>query len=138
MEIKKIKNIKDLNKLNKETILESTNPNIVRKALETKKFKAITGIEDENVKDPMHYKQSNLNNIICRIAKKNRIGYAINIKNIIKAKNRVSLLAKITQNIKLCKKHNVKIYIVNNANKNPKDLEAFSRFLGIGAEIIKC
>jgi len=138
MEIIKIKSLKDLNKLKKDSILESENPKLIRKALESKKFLAITGIENENNKDRMHSQNSNFNNVLAKIAVKNKIAYSINMEKLIKSKDQVSLLRKIYQNIKLCNKHKVKIYILNNHNKNPKDLESFSRFLKIKAEMIKC
>jgi RNase P/RNase MRP subunit p30 len=138
MEIIKIKLSKDLNKLNKDSILESNNPIIIRKALDAKKFLAITSIEDEFSKDYMDSKNSNFNNVLATIASRNNIGYALNIKSIMNSKNKVQLFGKIQQNIKLCRKHKVKVYILNNANKNPKDLEAFSRVLKIRTKIIKC
>ena len=138
MEIKEVSSVKDLNSVKKDSVLKTQNPKLIRYILENKKIAAVCSIEEESLKDFMHSRNSNLNNIFCEIARKNNIGYAISISSILSAKNKISLLGKILQNIKLCKKHNVKIYILNDSNKNPKDLEAFSRFLSISGEIIKC
>lgn len=137
MEIKEVSSIKELNSVKKDSILKSQDPKLIRYILENKKIKAICSIEEDSLKDFMHSRNSNLNNIFCEIARKNNIGYAISISNLLNSKNKISLFGKIFQNIKLCKKHKVKIYILNDSNKNQKDLEAFSRFLNIHGEIIK-
>ena len=138
MEIKEVSSVKDLNSVKKDSVLKTQNPKLIRYILENKKIAAVCSIEEESLKDFMHSRNSNLNNIFCEIARKNNIGYAISISSILSAKNKISLLGKILQNIKLCKKHKVKVYILNDSNKNPKDIAAFARFMNINGEIIKC
>ena len=138
MEIKEVSSVKELNSVKKDSVLKTQYPKLIRYILENKKIAAICSIEEESLKDFMHSRNSNLNNILCEIARKNNIGYAISMNNILNSKNKISLLGKILQNIKLCKKHKVKIYILNDSNKNPKDIAAFARFLNINGEIIKC
>src|SRR3989344_1950179 len=117
-------------------IVSNGSYNFNRKILETKKNCTLIGIEKNKSKDFMKYRNSGLNQVLCKLAKKNNISIGISFNDILNSKNRIDLLGKIMFNIKLCRKYKVKIILCNSTKnekeiRNEKDLRAFALTLGI-------
>ncbi len=102
----------------------------------------ITGIEKGTHKDYMHQRNSGLNHVIAKELAKKGIGYLISIKDIIESKNRVVLLGRIMQNIRICKKYNLAIAIASFAEdsygiKGLHDIISLLSCLGLDAKNAK-
>ena len=89
--------------------------------------------EIHNRKEKLKERDSGLNEILCRIAAKNNIKIGIDVEEIKKAQGKelAVLLARIMQNIMLCKKTGAEIKIINCKEKDKR--EAFSLLLTLGA-----
>jgi RNase P/RNase MRP subunit p30 len=115
----------------KEIIFTSINDDLNRKVMEKLPIQIIL-IPLEDRKDYMKQRDSGLNEIIARIAKKNNIKIGINLDEIINSKNKERLLGRIKQNIMLCNKNKIKItFIQNKHKKSEKDLKALLITLGL-------
>ena len=109
-----------------------------RNALENKDIDILLNPEREKEKDFMHYRNSGLNQVLCKIAKENGKAIGINFSEIkkMKGKKDAEKLGRILQNIRLCKKYKVPIILASFA-KNAKELvhsaelKSFARTLGI-------
>jgi len=109
---------------------------INRNFFESKKTDIITSLETSLEKDRTHYRESGLNHVLCKLAKKNKIAIAFNFNNILNAKKRYPLLGRIMQNIRLCRKYKIPMIIVSFANdrydmRNPRDLISLGISLGM-------
>lgn len=113
-----------------------TNDKANRKAIENKNTDIITSLEKLREKDFMHYRDSGLNQVLCKIIKKNNITVGFNFNDVLTAKNRAQIIGKMTQNIKLCRKYKVKMAIFSGATnqyelRSAKDLISFGITLGM-------
>ena len=133
--------INDLNKQINKTkglMIVKSNPNISRAIFENKNINIIINLETSPKKDSLHYKISGLNQVLCKLAVKNKIIIGISLQNILNTNTnqRKILLGRIIQNIKLCNKYKVKVIIASFAEnkwemRGKNDIEAFGRVLGI-------
>ena len=101
-----------------------------RKAIEKKSPNILFDLELSNKRDFMFQRNSGLNHILCRFMRENQIAYYVNFNQILKSKNKQILLGRIIQNLRLCKKYNVKVGIASFSNKltdmrNPLDMRSF-------------
>lgn len=127
------KQIEKAKKEGKEVIVQAQDSEFNRKILENKNVDILLSPESHNRKDSLKERDSGLNEILCRIAAKNRIKISLNLEEIKKrkGKERAILLARIMQNIMLCKKTGAEIKILNCNEKDKR--EAFSLLLTLGA-----
>jgi len=107
-----------------------------RNFFESKKTDIITSLETSLTKDKTHFKDSGLNHVLCKLAKKNNIAIAFNFNNILNAKKQYIILGRIRQNIMLCRKYKIPMIIVSFANtsfemRNPKDFISLGISLGM-------
>jgi len=138
MDINTIKanNANEIDKLVKKNcfnVVVGGNEIINRKALETRNVNLLLDPEPDE-EDFMHFRNSGLNQVLVKLAKKNDVGIGFSINNLQKNENKIDLLGKIMQNIMLCNKYKVKVYIVefiNNEEHNIDDLKALGLILGI-------
>ena len=94
------------------------------------------GMEFFAKKDPMHFRSSGLNQVLCKLAKKNKVVIAVPLKPIIDSKDKTLILGRIIQNITLCKKYKVMHAISSFAEKpyemkSPNDMISFMVSLGM-------
>jgi len=104
--------------------------------LKNKKVNILLNPEKGSKKDHLHYRNSGLNQVLCKLVAKNKIAIGISFREILESKDREKLIGRIMQNVKLCKKYKVKIIMGSFATnkyelRGAKDLEAFGRILGI-------
>jgi len=127
------KQIEKAFKEKKKVIVKAQNPEFNRKILENKKVSVLLSPEltGEIRKEKLKERDSGLNEVLCRIAAKNKIAIGIDIKEILKTKEkeRAILLSRVMQNIKLCKKTGAEIKVFGNYDE--KNL--FSLFSTLGA-----
>ncbi len=127
------KQIQELKKQNKEVIIKSQDPEFNRKILENKDVDVLLSPEFHNRKNKLKQRDSGLNEVLCKLAKKNNIKIAINLDEIIKQskKQKAILLARIMQNISLCKRTKTQ-FIIMQKNIDKKSL--FSLLLNLGMD----
>jgi len=110
-----------------------------RKMLETGKINILVFSELLERKDRLKQRDSGLNQVLCKIAGDNNVAVGIDFKQIAKLKEfeLSSYLAKIMQNIKLCRKYQVKIVIINIHGADLIDLKSFLLTLGMPTDMAK-
>lgn len=127
---KKIKEDKD-----QKIIFTSNNDEINRKVLEKEKIDILL-LNQRERKDFSKQRNSGLNHVLARIAKKNNIPIGINLDEIIEARNtkRAEILARVIQNIRICNKQKLKMSFIVLDKKNQRDdygLKALGLILGM-------
>jgi len=121
------KQIQELKKQEKQIIVKAQDTEFNRKILENKDVNVLLSPELHNRKDRLKQRDSGLNEILCKIATKNNIKIGINIKEIQKLskKQKAIVLARIIQNIQLCKRTKTQIIFIPELKKQ----KALSFFL---------
>jgi len=112
-------------------IVEGKSEEITRRALSDKNIDMVVSIEKNCGKDFMKFRNSGLNQVLCKLAKKNKIVIGFNFDDLLEAKNRADILGKMIQNIMLCRKYKVEMYVYSEKRKNLNDLKAFCIVLGM-------
>jgi len=127
------KQIQQLKKDNQPIIIQAQDDNFNRKILEIKDVDILLSPEQHNRKDYMKQRDSGLNEILCKIAKQNNIKIAINLKDIQKLpqKRKAIILARIKQNIILCKRTKTQIIVLDKEKFTKQEVISF--FLTLGA-----
>lgn len=134
----KPKNANELNNLIKSNyfnIVFGGNNDINRITLENKKVNMLIDAEPEE-NDFMHSRNSGLNQVLVKLAKQNNISIGFSFNKILNDNKRVDLFGKIMQNVMLCNKYKVKMYIVNFVKddldeRNKNDLKDLGMALGM-------
>src|SRR3989338_6414513 len=108
------------------------------KELEKKKVDILTSTENIDKQDSLHYRNSGLNHVLCKIAYKNNIAIAFNFNDLLKAKGieRSILIGRMSQNVRLCRKYKLITVLASFATaklelKNTYDLKSFGILLGM-------
>lgn len=117
-------------------VASSTDERTIRLIMEARWVKYFTNIETSTGRNHTHYRRSNFNQVLAKIAKDTGKTYLVDFSHILKVsgKKRELLLGRISQNIKICNKFKVPISIATFATsphelRNPSDLKAFLRSL---------
>jgi len=123
--------IQKLKKENKEIIIQAQDDKFNRKILENKDADIIIGLEQHNRRDKLKQRDSGLNEIHCKLARKNNIKIGINLSKIQKLskKQKAIILARIIQNIKLCKRTKTQIIIFPKDKYKKQDVMSFIQTL---------
>lgn len=110
-----------------------------RKILETKDVNVLLSPEIHDRKDYMKQRDSGLNEFLTKLAAKNNISIGINIDEIQKLdkKDKARILARIKQNIMLCKKAKCKISIFPKGKFTKQDIMGFMMTLGASTDLAK-
>jgi RNase P/RNase MRP subunit p30 len=128
--IKQIQKIKRENK-NEEIIVKAQDDDFNRKILENKNVNILLSPELHYRKEPLKQRDSGLNEILCRIAKNNKIKIGIDIDEIRKLNNKdkSKILARVIQNINLCKKTGAELILFPKNKYKKQDLMGFLQSL---------
>lgn len=144
LKIHKIRKVSELNKLSSKDInvVLGGTIDLNRKILENKKTDILLSPHCLAKKDKMHFRNSGLNQVLCKIAKKNNIALGISFSQILNSKKRGQEIGRIMQNIKFCQKYGVKIVLGTFAEKKwelrtPKDLISYGLLLGMNPKEAK-
>ncbi len=115
-----------------------------RKILENKKVRILLNPEKHSKKDSLYERDSGLNHILCKIAKENNTAIVIDLKEIItkEGKEKARYLARVMQNIRLCKKYKVPLLLTLMPEKKEEardmhGLKALARVLGMDTKMAK-
>ena len=127
-------NIYSVDELN---FIEGKDDNTNRRALESKNTDVLFGIEKFRNNDRHHFRDSGLNQVLCKLANKNKIKIGCSFRDVLNSdgEERARILGRMLQNIRLCNKYKVGIVIASFAKskhelKGNKDLVAFGRLIG--------
>jgi len=106
--------LKVLNQSKKKQTVLGRNIEFNRKILEHKNTSCLV-LNHKSQTDSLYQRNSGLNHILCKIAKKNSITFIIDFRELLKETNKLKqakILSKIIQNIKLIKKFKNKLKII--------------------------
>ena len=122
----------------KTIIFSSTNDELNRKILEKEKIDVLL-LNQIGRRDFQKQRNSGLNQVLVKIAKKNGIIIGIDFDEIVKAKSKskAEILARIMQNVRLCNKNKVGMKFVGKREQDIYDLRAFGLVLGMPTWMIK-
>lgn len=115
-----------------EIIIPASDSEFNRKILEIKGIDVLLSPEKNQEKNSIKQLASGLNHVLCKLAAKNNTAIGINLDEIqqLTKEEKAKRIARIKQNIKLCKKAKTKIKILGKANKQ----QLFSFLISLGAD----
>jgi RNase P/RNase MRP subunit p30 len=127
---------------NKLIIVKAKDDSFNRSALETKKISVLLSPENQEKADFMAYRNSGLNQVLCKIAEKNKVSIGISFSEILSISSDKILaerIGRIMQNIMICRKYKTKIQFANFSNeikflRSASDLRSFGLAVGMTPE----
>ncbi|MEK6847782.1 MAG: hypothetical protein AABX50_01495 [Nanoarchaeota archaeon] len=116
----------------KEVVFTSNDDDLARKILEKETIKVLL-INQAGRKDRLKQRNSGFNQVFAKLAKKKQVSVGINLDELLEAglEEKAEILARITQNIELCKKNKLKIVFFTREERNQYDLKALGLVLGM-------
>ena len=132
------KQVDKLRKEDKKIVIMSQDDEFNRKALEIKGLSRLVINENLNQKDYMKQRSSGLNEILAKICADKKIEVGIDIKAIISKTDaeKARALARLAQNIMLCKKAGAKLVFIGDV-KDRLALQSVMSVLGASTEQAK-
>lgn len=130
---------KKIRELGGKVIFSSDDDELNRKILEKEKI-AVLLINQKNKKDFQKQRNSGFNHVLAKLAKKNNVTIGINLDELIDTSfgQRVQILARIRQNIKICNKNKLNMsFISQKHGRNIYDLKSLGLALGMPTWMIK-
>ena len=123
-------------------IVKGRDDSFNRKILENKKVNILLSPENGYKKDKLKQRDSGLNHVLCRIAQQNSIAIGIDFQGILSKRDEgkkqlAEHLARIMQNIKLCRKAKARMILMNTAGTDDYGLRALLSTLGMPTDMAK-
>jgi len=123
-------------------VIAKSNEELDRGSLEKSKIKLVFDFESSFKQDFLHSRRSGLNHIMTRIAKEKNKIIGFDFGSALNSPNRSSVMGRMMQNIKLCRKAKCDIVISSFARsplelRSKHDLEAFFICMGMHASEAK-
>ena len=119
-----------------EIIFTSKNDELNRKVLEKLPIQILL-INLEDKKDYQKQRDSGFNQVMAKIAKKNKIQIGINFDELISSKNKEKIISRVIQNIKLCNKYKIQMKFISKTKQNILNLKSLGLVLGMPTWMIK-
>lgn len=118
------------------TVYRVQDEELLRFALEKTPVDIVLGIENIHAKDSVHYVRGGLDQVLCKIAAEQGKIIGFSFAELLNSANPAAWLRRVKANVRLCQKYQVKLLFSTFATakmelRSKKDLEAFSRILGI-------
>jgi len=109
-----------------------------RTILENKRVDFLIDVESGNKHDRLKQRDSGLNQVLCKLARDNEVSIGINLRHLNKGSDfeKAKYLSRLLQNVKLCKKYQVKMVLFN-VDKRKKDLNGLLLTLGMSTDMAK-
>jgi ribonuclease P/MRP protein subunit RPP1 len=123
----------------KKIIFTSDDDELNRKILEKENINVLL-LNMEKRKDFQKQRNSGLNHIFAKLAKKKDVRIGINLDEIIKTseKEKARILARIKQNIEICNKEKVNMeFLYKNNKRNIYDIKSLGLILGMPTWMLK-
>ena len=105
-----------------------------REHFENKKFDIVFDLEMHFGKDKHHYRSSGLNQVLSVLAKEKGISIAFNFNEILKGKKREMIVGRMKQNVVLCQKYGVGMFLASFAKK-PTEMRAWKDLISFGVTL---
>ncbi|MEK6855365.1 MAG: hypothetical protein AABX73_04040 [Nanoarchaeota archaeon] len=120
-----------IKKEQKPIIIKAQDNLFNRKILEYGKFDILLSPEKGEKKDKLKQLNSGLNHVLAKIAAKNSIALGVDLKEIrsMDKKEKAKQLARIIQNIRICRKSKTRFACINCNNK----IDVFNLLISLGA-----
>jgi|TARA_Y100000310_G_scaffold345794_1_gene470027 RNase P/RNase MRP subunit p30 len=143
IKIDRVNSINQIKKLNNElNIVEGGSLN--REVLSSKNIDILVSPEKNRKEDFLHHRNSGLNQVLCNLAKKNKVVIGFSFNEVLKSKDveRAKIIGRMQQNIKLCRKYKVDMIIASFATnkyemRSLNDLKSFARVIGMNSQEVK-
>jgi len=121
------KQIQKLKRENKEIVIQAQDNKFNRKILENPDINILLSPELHDRKDKLKQRDSGLNEVLCKLAKQNniKIGIDLNKINKLEKKQKAIILARIIQNINLCKRTKTQIILFPKNKFKKQDVLGF-------------
>jgi ribonuclease P/MRP protein subunit RPP1 len=94
--------------------------------------------ELKSIKDKIHYRNSGINQVLAKLAKKNEVAIGFGFSFLLTKyyEERARMLGRMKQNVRICRKFKVKMVVCSYAKdvkemRGAKDLLAFARVIGM-------
>jgi ribonuclease P/MRP protein subunit RPP1 len=135
-----VNNVKDLRKkVNKEFgLVVVLGSHINRDVVSIKKVDILISPHSGVVKDHLHSRNSGLNDVLCKLAKKNGIAIGFSFSDVLNSHGpeRALMLGRMMQNVSFCRKFKVPMVLGSFAfdksdMRPPKDLASFGGMIGM-------
>ncbi len=100
------------NEIQKEkgkVIIQGGDEKTNRAVVENKKVDILLSPEVNKKKDHLHYRKSGLNQVLCKLARENKVAIGFDFSLLLNSKERSKILGRMMFNYKLCKKYKVKM-----------------------------
>ncbi len=122
-------------------IFSSDDDELNRKVLEKEKIDILL-LSQRGRKDYQKQRNSGLNQVMAKIAKKNNVTIGINLDEIVESKNKekADILSRIKQNVMLCKKNKLNMTFLSPSGKNKRnehDIKSLGLVLAMPTNMIK-
>ena len=113
------KQIQKLKREGKLVVVRAKDEDINRKIFEMKDVDMVIDLELHNRREGLKQRDSGLNEILCKLARKNEISIGINLGNVKKldVREKGNAIGRIIQNINLCKRTKTKIVLLPEHSK---------------------
>jgi ribonuclease P/MRP protein subunit RPP1 len=117
-------------------VIQGGDDKINRLAVENRKVDLLLSPEKGTRKDSMFFRNSGLNQVLCKLAFKNKISIGFNFSDILNSKDKLKIISRMVQNVKLCKKYKVKMVFSSFAKskyelRSNAILASFAKLLGV-------
>ena len=124
--------IRKAKKEGNEVIFSSHDDEFNRKVLEKESINTLL-INLAGRKDRMKQRDSGFNQVLAKLAKKKDVTIGINLDEVISSarKEKLEVLARIRQNVKLCSKNKVKMSFISKEKRNTYNLKSLGLVLGM-------
>tara|TARA_Y100000310_G_scaffold193072_1_gene193030 strand:+ start:647 stop:1156 length:510 start_codon:yes stop_codon:yes gene_type:complete len=133
-----------LNKQRKPVVVLGGDEDINRAAVECKNVDVLLCPERNRKGDGLHQRRSGLNQVLCKLARKNKvaIGFSFNLVLSAKGKERAKIIGRMRQNVRLCRKYQADMVLGSFAARKyelrSRDcLKAFGFVLGMTGKEVK-
>ncbi|MCL5018359.1 MAG: hypothetical protein M1416_01170 [Candidatus Pacearchaeota archaeon] len=125
----------------KKIIFSSDDDELNRKILDKEDINVLL-INQKNRKDFQKQRNSGLNQVLAKMAKKKNIAIGVNLDEIVNSegKEKARILSRVSQNIRICNKNKLKMEIIVLDKKNDRnvyDLRALNLVLGMPTSMVK-
>lgn len=133
---KEVKHYKDFR------IIMGSSEKINRKAVEDKSVDILMSPEMEVEKDKVHQRVSGLNQVLCKLANKNKVAIGFSFSDLLNSKEKDKVIGRMVQNVHLCRKYKVKMVLCSFAKdkwemRAPLDLASFGVIIGMTGKEVK-
>ncbi|MEK6936999.1 MAG: RNase P subunit p30 family protein [Nanoarchaeota archaeon] len=123
-------------------IVKGGDDEVNRTALEIKRTDILLSPEFNREKDFIHFRNSGLNHVLCKLAKKNEVAIGFSFSDLMNSKNKEIVLGRMMQNVFLCRKFKVKMVLGSfalkeNEVKNRSELISFGNVIGMNGKEVK-